>query len=134
MWDTPIITDKKVKHNRPDITVHDTKKRTCLFIDIAIPVCKNVVSKTAEKIIKYRDLEIETQKCWDLKKVRTVPIIIGALGTVCKDHNEYTKIISENIDFNIIQKTTILGTAHILRSFLTPTTKSNPHIESPGDE
>ena len=79
MWDVPIITDKKVKSNRPDITVHDTKKRTCAFIDISVPVCRNVVRKEAEKIVKYRDLEIETQKCWNLSKVRTIPVVIGAL-------------------------------------------------------
>ena len=120
MWDTPIQTDKKVKSNRPDITIHDTKKKSCIFIDVAIPICTNVTKKEAEKIVKYRDLEIEVQKCWDLKEVQTVPIIIGALGTVCHGIDGYIKKISPRIDFRIAQKTTLLGTAHILRNFLTP--------------
>ena len=120
MWDVAILTDKKVKCNRPDITVHDTKKRTCLFIDISVPACHNVVRKEADKIVKYRDLEIEVQKCWNLSKVRTIPVVIGALGTVCMDIDDHIKVISPRIDFNTIQKTALLGTAHILRNFLTP--------------
>ena len=120
LWDVSIVTDVKVKHNRPDITIHDTKNKTCVFIDISVPACRNVVRKEAEKIVKYRDLEIETQKCWNLKKIRTIPIVIGALGTVCKGINEYMKIISTEMEFRILQKTALLGTAHILRNFLTP--------------
>ena len=70
MWDKAIPTDKKVKCNRPDITIHDRKKRECYLVDVTIPVCTNILKKEAEKIIKYRDLEIEIQKCWNLKKLR----------------------------------------------------------------
>ena len=45
MWDTPIVTDKKVAANRPDITIHDVKNKTCTFIDISVPVCCNIVKK-----------------------------------------------------------------------------------------
>ena len=120
MWDSAIITDRKVKANRPDIIVHDTKNRTCLFIDISVPVCCNIVRKEAEKLTKYRDLEIETQKCWNLQKIRTIPIIIGALGTVCNGFEEYAKIISPRIKFKDVQKSALLSTARIIRNFLTP--------------
>ena len=126
MWDKAILTDKKVKCNRPDITIHDTEKRECIFVDMAVPVCVNVIRKEAEKITKYRDLEIEVQKCWNLRKVRTVPIVIGALGTVSKGILDYTKILSKNIRFCTMQKTALLGTAHILRNFLTPLKNSSP--------
>ena len=62
MWDMPIATDKKVKHNSPDIVIHNKNKRECLFIDVVVPNCLNMVSKEAEKITKYRDLEVEVQK------------------------------------------------------------------------
>ena len=120
LWDVSIITDKKVKSNRPDITIHDTKNKTCLFIDVSVPICRNVVRKEAEKIVKYRDLEIEIQKCWNLKRVRTIPIVVGALGTVCNGISEYANTISPNIEFRILQKTALLGTVHILRNVLTP--------------
>ena len=119
LWDSYILTDKKVPHNRPDLIIHNKKSRECMIIDVAIPACHNVVTKEAEKISKYRDLEIEIQKCWDLKTVRTIPIVIGALGTVTRGIKEYLKIISPNIKFSTAQQTALLGTAHILRNFLT---------------
>ena len=120
LWDSYIRTDKKVPHNRPDIIIHNENTRECLIIDVAIPVCKNVVKKEAEKIVKYRDLEKEIQKCWNLKHVRTIPIVIGALGTVTKGITGYLKKISSEINFDVIQRTALLGTSYILRNFLTP--------------
>ena len=68
-WDMVIITDKKVECHIPDILVHDSNARSCQIIDVAIPICTNIVRKTAEKITKYRELGIEIQKCWNLTKV-----------------------------------------------------------------
>ena len=84
MWDKTVLTDKKVKCNIPDITIHDTKNRDCIFVDVSIPVCINVIRREEEKITKYLDLEIEIQKCWILRKVGKVPIVIGAFGTLSK--------------------------------------------------
>ena len=119
LWDMKIITDTRVPANRPDIIVHDKEKKSCLIIDVAVPVDKNSVKKIAEKITKYRDLEIEIQKCWGLTKVKTVPIVVGALGTICSGLEDYLKLVSPNARLNIIQKTALLGTAHILRNVLT---------------
>ena len=118
MWDLPLVTDKKVCANRPDITIHFKKERKVLFIDFSVPYDSNIVIKTAEKLMKYRDLEIEIQKCWNLKEVSTIPIVIGALGTVSTDFKTYLKTLSEQINPDIIQKTALLGTANILRSVL----------------
>lgn len=62
-WDISIIIDKKVKCNKPDIIIHNTKDKTCMIIDIAIPNCLNIISKTAEKITKYQEFEIKLKKC-----------------------------------------------------------------------
>ena len=121
MWDLPIITDKKVMSNQPDIIIYDTENNTCQIIDIAIPNCLNIISKAAEKITKYKDLEIELKKCWNLKKVRIIPVICGALGTVSKNMDENLKLISKNIEFRIIQKTALLGTSHIIQNVITST-------------
>ena len=45
---------------------------------------------------------------------------MGALGTVSKGIIEYLKAVSKNLLFDVIQRTALLGTAHILRHFLTP--------------
>lgn len=68
-WDMAIGTDKNVKCNIPYILVHGSNARSCKIIDVEIPICTNVVSKTAEKITKYRELGIEIQRCWNLTKV-----------------------------------------------------------------
>ena len=120
LWDSYISTDKKVGANKPDIIIHDEEKKECMIIDVAIPVCQNIVKKEAEKITKYRDLEIELKKCWELKRVQTIPIVVGALGSVTESIGTYLEKVSKNISFNIIQRTALLGTAHILRNFLTP--------------
>ena len=137
MWDYALITDKKVGANRPDITIHDKKERKLVLVDFSIPYDTNIVEKTAEKLTKYKELEIELQKCWDLTETRTVPIIIGALGTVCTDHTQYLKLLSEKIDPNVVQKTAMLGTANILRSVLsistdTETSKNDSRREDLG--
>ena len=59
MWDVAIPTDKNVKCNMPDINIDNKKKRTFVFIDVAVQACRNVVRKEAEKIVKYQYLEIE---------------------------------------------------------------------------
>ena len=122
MWDFTLITDKRIPANRPDITIHDRKNRTALLIDVSVPVDNNIIKKTAEKHVKYRDLEIELQKCWGLLKIKTVPIVIGALGSVLKGHAQNLESISKTAKFNVIQKIALLGTANILRNVLCGTT------------
>ena len=80
---------------------------------------QNIMKKEAEKITKYRDLEIELQKCWNLRKIQTSPVVVGALGSVTRGVDDYKKRISPNISFGIIQWT-VLNTAHILQNFLMP--------------
>ena len=118
MWDSPLITEKKVCANRPDITVHDRKEKKVILVDFLVPYDMNIVNKTAEKLTKYRDLEIEIKKCWKLKNIMTVPVVVGALGTVSTDHTRYLNLLSKNIDVNVVQKTALLGTANIIRSVL----------------
>ena len=123
MWDKEILTDKKVQANRPDITIHDRKKQSAILIDVSVPNDNNIIAKTAEKLMKYRDLEIEIKKCWELKKVKTIPIIIGALGSVSTGHQKFLTEISPKIEFKVVQKTALLGTANILRHVLNMETK-----------
>ena len=37
MWDIPVITDRKILANQPDIVLLDKKEKAHLLIDIAIP-------------------------------------------------------------------------------------------------
>jgi hypothetical protein len=48
--------------NRPDIIIKNKKDKSCLLIDVTIPLDKNVIQKEAEKKLKYKNLSIEIQR------------------------------------------------------------------------
>jgi hypothetical protein len=54
---------------------------------------------------------------WHVKP-RVKPVIIGATGTISKSFRKYVSTIPGNHDVKELQKTAILGTAHILRKVL----------------
>jgi hypothetical protein len=89
-----------------------------MLIDIAISGDRNVIKKEAENILKYKDLTIEIQRKWNVK-TKVIPVIIGATGTISKSFRKYVSNIPENYEVKELQKTAILGTAHILRKLLT---------------
>jgi hypothetical protein len=51
-------------------------------------------------------------------KKRVIPVIIGATGTISKSFRKYVNNIPGNHEVWELQKTAILGTAHILRKVL----------------
>jgi len=48
LWNQAVHTDRKVTANRPDI-IKNKKEKTCILIDVAVPVDRNVVQKEEEK-------------------------------------------------------------------------------------
>jgi hypothetical protein len=94
------------------------KKGTCMLIDVAISGGRNVIKKESEKILKYKDLTIEIKRMWNVK-ARVIPVIIGATGTISESFKKYVSSIPGNHKVRKLQKTVILGTAHILRKVLT---------------
>jgi hypothetical protein len=51
-------------------------------------------------------------------KTRAIPVIIGATATISKSFIKYVSTIPGNHEVKELQKTAILGTAHILREVL----------------
>jgi hypothetical protein len=84
-----------------------------MLLDVAIPGDSNVIQKEAEKIFKYKDLTIEIQRMWNVK-TGVIPVISEATGTISKSFIKYVSTIPGNHDVRELQKTAILGTAHIL--------------------
>jgi hypothetical protein len=116
LWNQGIQTDREVLANRPDIIIKN-KDKTCLLIDVAIPSDKNVIQKEAEKKLKYKNLNIEIQRMWNMKCF-VIPVIIGATGIVSKSLQKYLEIIPGHHSIDSLQKTSILGTSHIIRKML----------------
>ena len=55
---------------------------------------------------------------WNVK-TKVIPVIIGATGTISKSFRKYVSNIPGNHAVKELQKTAILGAAHILRKVLT---------------
>ena len=76
-----------------------------------------MIKKEAEKILKYKNLTIEIQRMWNVK-TKVIPVIITATGTISKTFRKYVSNIPGKYEVKELQKTAILGTAHILRKIL----------------
>ena len=77
-----------------------------------------MIKREAKKILKYKDLTIEIEHMLKVK-TRVIPVIIGATGTISKSFRKYISNIPGNHEVKELQKTAVLGTAHILRKVLT---------------
>jgi len=117
LWNQQVQTDRTIPNNKPDIIIRDNEKGTCMLIDVAISVDRNVIKKEAEKILKYKDLTIEIQRMWNVK-TKVISVITEATGTISKSFRKYVSNITGKHEVKELQKTAILGTAHILRKVL----------------
>jgi hypothetical protein len=88
-----------------------------VLIDVAISGDRNVIKIEAEKILKYKDLTIEIQRMWNVKR-KVIPVIICLTGTILKSFIKYVSNIPGNHEVKELQKTAILGAAHISRHFI----------------
>ena len=88
----------------------------CLIIDVAIS-SDNYIQKNATEMTKYVNLQIEYQRMWE-KTVEVIPIIKGATGVVSKKWKKYLNRTPGCHNVYNLQRSTILGTAEILRKVL----------------
>jgi len=116
LWNQQVQTDRTIPNNKPDI-IRDNEKGTCILIDVAISGDRNVIKKEAKKILKYKDLTIEIQRMWNVK-TKVIPVVIGATGTISRSFRKYVSNIPGKHEVEELQKTAILGTAHILQKIL----------------
>jgi hypothetical protein len=70
-----VQTDRTIRNIKPEIIIHGNEQGTCMFTDSAVSGGRNVIKKEGERIPKYEDLKIETQRKWNIKaKVKRVII------------------------------------------------------------
>jgi len=115
LWNQQVQNDRTIPDNKPDIIIRDNEEGTCMLIDVAISGDRNVIKREAEKILKYNTIEI--RRMWNVK-TKMIPVIIEATGTISKSFRKYVSNIPGKHEVNELQKTAILGTAHILRKVL----------------
>ena len=114
------ISDRPICNNKPGIIIRDNEKGTCtnrMSIDDAILGDRYMIKKEAEKIIKYKHLTTEIE-CMENVKTNVIPVITGATGTIPKSFTKYLSNIPGKHEIKELQKTAILGAAHIIRKVL----------------
>ena len=117
MWGSPIITDRYVPCNKPDIIIQEKTSDRCQIIDVAIPSDYNIQKRATQKMSKYVDLQTECQRLWN-KKVEVIPLIVGVTGIVDKNIKKYVGRIPSCHNIYSLQRSAILGTAPIFRKVL----------------
>ena len=61
-WDMTVYTDKKLNHNRPDITLLRKDIQEWTLIDIAVPADQNIINTEEEKVARYQELAFELRE------------------------------------------------------------------------
>ena len=77
----------------------------------------NVLKKETEKRLKYKDLQIEISRMWNVK-TKVLAVLVGALGTMSDNFNKEIEFIPGKRIAEDIQNIALSGTAHILRKVL----------------
>ena len=89
LWDKNIQCDHVIEARRPDIVIIDKRRQNGIIVDIAVPADGQVHDKEREKVEKYQELRREIGRLWQLKNVKVVPVVIGALGSVTKEFDNW---------------------------------------------
>jgi hypothetical protein len=73
--------------------------------------------KYTKKVLKHTHLTAEIQ-CMVNLETNVIPVILRATGTISKSFIKYLSNVPRKHEIKELQKTVILGTAHILRKVL----------------
>ena len=118
-WDRPILTDKTVDFNRPDLLLIDKKEKKAILIDVSIPLTHNIRKMEVEKKNKYENLAIEIKRLWKLHSIQIFPVVISAEGVISDELVNTFKTLDFSRNMLITsQKVVLLQTCHIVRKFL----------------
>ena len=83
LWNQQVQTDRSIPNNKPDIIIRYNEKGTSMLIDVAISGDRKVIKNGADKILKYKDLTLKTERMCNVK-TKVIPVIIEATGTISK--------------------------------------------------
>ena len=84
---------------------------------VAVPSDQNNSLKAFQKLSKYKYLEIEVTKMWKLK-TNIIPVVIGALGIIKMESQNFIDQIPGKSSLQEIQKIVLTSTAQILQKVL----------------
>ena len=84
---------------------------------VAVPSDQNNSLKALQKLSKYKYLEIEVTKMWKLK-TNIIPVVIGALGIIKMESQNFIDQIPGKSSLQEIQKIVLTSTTQILQKVL----------------
>ena len=116
-WDRSIGTVKQNLHNRPDVVVLDMHQGKCWVVDFSVPFDGNVTWKEGKKRQDYAAVAGDLHRMYRVK-VKIVPVVVGALGTVGKGVVQAMEELGIPDIVDGLQYTTLYGTAKILQKVL----------------
>jgi len=119
LWDMPVVTDRTVEANRPDILLINHQMKQAQVIDVAVPLDENLNKTVAEKRRKYQGLAVELANMYDLTDVQIIPVVVSVNGLVTHDWKKLTDALPLTTKhLRTMQKAALLGTVNIARKVL----------------
>ena len=83
-WDTPVTTQPKTTHNKPDLIVWRKSVKECVVVDICVPLDQNVKGNEKVKQDRYVPLTVALKRLYPAYNYSVVPVVLGATGLVTK--------------------------------------------------
>jgi hypothetical protein len=78
------------------------------LIDVPLPSDRNEIQKEAEKKLKYKNVNTETQRMWNMKRF-VIPVIIRATGIVTERIKKKSVNNTRKTFSRVSTKTAVLG-------------------------
>ena len=113
MWDPSIPTDEDMTEKRPDLVVEDQLCKSIYIIEMSVPTDSNINGRWQEKFQKYQKLAADMRKQFRGYRIKVVPMIIGALGTLdtlLEDLREIPKLSKSAVEVMRAMQRTVLWT------------------------
>ena len=98
--------------------VVNKQEKKCTIVDIAAPGDKRIGEKENEKVEKYQGLKREIARMWNMRTVQGISIVVGSSGSVTKNLDQWLGKLDIKLSTSLLQTTTLLGAARILRKIL----------------
>ena len=122
-WDQEIKTTRKMKQNRPDMTISNNEDMTCKIVGVTCPLDTNLQQAYELKQQKYIQLISQMQILYPKYKFSTVIIAVGGVGAISKNfHENLRKLNIEEEKLNTVQqknqKAAIIGTIKICKTVM----------------
>ena len=89
--DIPVRTDLRIDHNKPDLMIHDLRKKEITLIEVGI-TNKDILTKVEqEKALKYQLLVNELKCLYPGSTVTIIPVVMTWDGLVTRYFKHYMR-------------------------------------------